>query len=594
MRAADPHDTDPYLLKRHSTFQSYTTSCATYPSIRTFYRPHPQIEKLPSDPTFVPLLVFVHGLGGSLAQFKDVLSSLVDVASCFGIDLPGCGRSEFLPAGWPAYTPDALVELILVAIDRHILPSQGFILVGHSLGSSLSASVAYSNLFAQRPRKFNVLGLIGICPLAEPPSGRAATIFKALLCLPSPLFNLWRAWDKRGGPESTSVARFVGKAANLEVKRLQERFNAQSQTPVYRRMAWGLLPNRNGISELAGLDTWAKLTIPLLLVGGDGDVVIRVDQIAKIARALGRNEKSKDQNEFSNAFTDGHTVRQPVKPSLNHELNAPASINSTTPDTETTILDTIQSIEQDSADSTSQYTLRCQVLKTSILPAPASHGLLYDPATSRTLSGLIQAFLCEYIDTRLSLGWQLQYLSTEGKWDVKNLVKWQAVHPVSEPIGGIFRAMKTLREVDDAHSPEHFAEEWQDKIKAVVDISHEIPVYDPKGLDDKGIEYYKLPTISKIPPSAEETREFAKLIDQLRAKKSQDKSDAQIGVHCHYGFNRTGFFISSYLIEREGYGVQTAIDEFARQRPPGIRHPHFLDELFVRYCVGLRREEPAI
>ena len=231
-----------------------------------------------------------------------------------------------------------------------------------------------------------------------------------------------------------------------------------------------------------------------------------------------------------------------------------------------------------------------QVLKTSILPAPASHGLLYDPATLRTLSGLIQTFFYEYIDTRLSLGWQLQHLSTEGKWDVKNLAKWQAVDPVSGPIGGIFRAMKTLREVDDEHSPEQFAKEWRGKIKAVVDISHESPVYDPKGLDDKGIEYHKLPTVSKIPPSAEETMEFAKLVDRLCVKKSQDEPDIQFGVHCHYGFNRTGFFICSYLIEREKYGVQTAIDEFARQRPPVIRHPHFMDELFVRYCVGLRRE----
>lgn len=62
-----------------------------------------------------------------------------------------------------------------------------------------------------------------------------------------------------------------------------------------------------------------------------------------------------------------------------------------------------------------------------------------------------------------------------------------------------------------------------------------------------------------------------------------------VGVHCHYGFNRTGFLIVSYLIERLGFRVQDAIDEFERQRPPGIRHGHFIDTLFVRYCVGLKR-----
>ena len=62
-----------------------------------------------------------------------------------------------------------------------------------------------------------------------------------------------------------------------------------------------------------------------------------------------------------------------------------------------------------------------------------------------------------------------------------------------------------------------------------------------------------------------------------------------IGVHCHYGYNRTGFFIVCYLVEKEGYSVQDAIDEFAKKRPPGIKHDHFIDTLFVRYCVGLRR-----
>jgi hypothetical protein len=55
------------------------------------------------------------------------------------------------------------------------------------------------------------------------------------------------------------------------------------------------------------------------------------------------------------------------------------------------------------------------------------------------------------------------------------------------------------------------------------------------------------------------------------------------------GFNRTGFFIVCYLVERLGYDVQAAIDEFAKRRPNGIKHAHFIDGLFVRYCKGLKR-----
>jgi protein-tyrosine phosphatase len=122
-------------------------------------------------------------------------------------------------------------------------------------------------------------------------------------------------------------------------------------------------------------------------------------------------------------------------------------------------------------------------------------------------------------------------------------------------------------------------------------------------LEQGGIQYHKFPTVSKIPPTTSEVQDFIALVERLRKEirkkiassestnggKRDVQSEPAIGVHCHYGYNRTGFFIVCYLIEKEGYRVQDAIDEFAKQRPPGIRHDHFIDTLFVRYCVGLRR-----
>ena len=88
---------------------------------------------------------------------------------------------------------------------------------------------------------------------------------------------------------------------------------------------------------------------------------------------------------------------------------------------------------------------------------------------------------------------------------------------------------------------------------------------------------------------------FISFIDRLReeqkarAEKENWGKEYYIGVHCHYGFNRTGYFLVCYMVERLGYDVQKAIDEFAKQRPKGIKHAHFLDQLFVRYCKGLKR-----
>jgi len=217
------------------------------------------------------------------------------------------------------------------------------------------------------------------------------------------------------------------------------------------------------------------------------------------------------------------------------------------------------------------------------------------PTQVRILAGLVSDFLESQVSPRLSLGWQLQFLSTAGKWDVKNLAKWQSVAPVSEPIAGIFRAMKTLREVDETHCPLIFVKEWGDEIKDIIDISHENPVYDPRGLENGGIHYHKFPTVSKIPPTSSEVKEFIDLVDRLReeqkvrGKEENWSKHPYVAVHCHYGFNRTGYFIVCYLVERCGYSVQGALDEFAKKRPKGIKHAHFMDQLFVRYCVGLKR-----
>lgn len=566
---------DPGLLKKHSTIKSYATSFATYPSIRTFYRPHPQADKLPKEPAPIALLVFIHGLGGSLAQFTSLLTSLVNIGPCLGIDLPGCGLSAFSPPAWDAYSHEALVELLEAVIEQTCKVSSAVdvVLIGHSMGCSLAVSIA-SSMIAKSNRSFHIRGIVAICPKATTPSKNQIQVFRKLLSLPTPIMDLWRSWDRRGGLNSPSVTRFVGKEAHEDTKRLQMRYNEQSKTHVWRRMAAGAVPTvrEDGSMKggLPGPGIWATLSVPLFLATGEDDKITPPSEIDAIANAMGKDISKRDHS------NEGSKIKREAHKDL--DLNSPSSgsaIVAGSTHTDSNILDKTVSYKKTS------------ILKTSILPSPASHGMIYDLSTYRTLSGLMQDFLADHVDKRLSLGWQLQHLKESNKWDVKNLAKWQAVTPVSEPIGGIFRAMKTLREVDEYHSPRFFVEAWRDRIKAVVDISHESPVYNPQGLDRGGVEYHKFPTVSKVPPTVDEVKDFITLVDRLRSSSPDD--GRLIGVHCHYGFNRTGFFICCYLVERMGYKVQGALDEFAKGRPPGIRHEHFVDTLFVRYCVGLQR-----
>ncbi|KUJ22023.1 uncharacterized protein LY89DRAFT_729505 [Mollisia scopiformis] len=597
---------DPGLLKKHSEYTSYTTSQFAYPRIRVFYRPHPQIAKLPSDPAPLPLLVFIHGLGGSASQFHPLLTSLVNNSSCLAIDLPGCGLSAFAPKTWGAYTTENLAELLENIIEdyRDRDTGQGVVLIGHSMGCSLAAMIASNNIKHCTDLPDHIVGLVAVCPKAEPPSSSQVDSFKKLLWIPGQVFNAWRRWDRRGGIESASVNRFVGADADIETKKLQYRFNEQSKTEVWRRMASGSLPHyENGTAKggLPGSNAWGGLEVPVFLVAGEADNITKPVEIEKIAAFLGKSHPVQiEVDKDSKPLTD---AAAPVDSSLEASRTSPRQVDSISADD---FLepnpDTVEDAHEDPStpnDGLSvippQATRPKKVLKTSILPAPASHALIYQPAQVRILAGLISDFLCSQVSPRLSLGWQLQFLSTSGKWDVKNLEKWKKVAPVSEPIAGIFRAMKTLREVDELHCPEVFVREWGSQIKDIIDISHESPVYDPRGLEKGGVHYHKFPTVSKIPPTGDEVTAFIALVDRLveeqkvRAEKEGWSEKWYIGVHCHYGFNRTGYFIVCYLVERLGYDVQVAIDEFARQRPKGIKHAHFLDQLFVRFCRGLKR-----
>lgn len=288
----DAEASDPGLLKKYSTIRSYTTSLFTYPSLRIFFREHPQFEKLPKEPSPLPLLVFIHGLGGSVAQFNPLLTSLVNLSSCLSIDLPGCGLSKFEPKTWDAYTTRNLAELLGVIIEEHRKEDQGVVLIGHSMGASLAAMLATKSTSFPNSLSDHVVGLVAICPRAAPSTQDEVSMLRKLLWIPTPIFNLWRNYDRRGGKNSASVARFAGADADDESKTLQYRFNEQSKTPVWRRMASGTLPTyENGIAKggLPGGDVWAGLEVPVFLVAGEADHITKPAEIEKIASFLGKS-----------------------------------------------------------------------------------------------------------------------------------------------------------------------------------------------------------------------------------------------------------------------------------------------------------------
>ncbi|KAK8123921.1 hypothetical protein PG999_003839 [Apiospora kogelbergensis] len=564
---------DPTLLRDHSEVRSFTTSRFTYPEVRVFYREHPKAAELPSDPAPLPLLVFLHGLGGSVAQFHPLLTSLTNNASCLAIDLPGCGLSGFAPKSWDAYSIPDLAELLelIIAGHRDATRGQGVVLIAHSMGSVLAARLANAHGPHTRISQ-HVLGVIGICPSSGNPKNVPA--LRRLLWIPTWAFNLYRRYDQWGGPNSASVTRFLGLDADRPSRELQYRFNRQSRTGVFRRMAWACLPvldkegNEVGVYKIAQM-LEADISVPSAASDpshGSTESAAPISPTSAPTRQLPGSIGAISDKDFERRQTQLGVIEEAYEESSTPRDDAQTAV----------------------PEVPEQPLHPKKVVETIILKAPATHGLLFTPKTVRTVSGLICNFLSENITRRFDLGWQLQYLSREGKWDVKNLAKWKKVKPVSESICGIFRAMKTLREVDEEHSPKVFVPKYGHLIKDIIDISHDNPVYDALGLEKHGIKYHKFATVSKIPPTDAEVTTFINIVDRVREDqqaraKAEGWNEYAIGVHCHYGFNRTGYFIVCYLIERLGMDVNQAIGTFAAARPNGIRHSHFLDRLALRY-----------
>jgi pimeloyl-ACP methyl ester carboxylesterase len=542
------------LLRKHTTYASYTTSTAAYPKIRTVYHPHTQASKLPVD---IPLLVFVHGLGGSIAQFAPLLTSLINAAPCLAIDLPGCGLSKFSPNDADAYTTKALAELVAAAIERHRAVDQKVVIIGHSMGCSIAALLASSTspLRATFYDAGIIAGVIAISPKSAPPSPKQVHLVrKYVRYLPAFVLDLYRLYDNIGGTNSASVVRWVGQSADLETRKLQLRYNKQSKSSVFLRYVTSLVTtNEDGTLMFPGREIWQGMKVPLFLVTGEADHISPPAEIDAIAEWLTHNtayqrpdidnDKRPQTQEDSKPSSAIPSVAADIALASDQLLGSPDDDNDLRRDSQAPQITKLSDLHEKQHTTPLGF-----ALKTSIFPAPASHALLYSTSTVRILSGLLQAFLSAHCDQRLSLGWQLQHLTTSGKWDVKNLAKWQNTPAISEPIGGVFRAMKTMREVDEEHAPKAFVKKYSsdillDGVQTIIDISHENPVYDPAGLEEGGVEYHKFPIVSKLSPSADEVVAFNALVDRLRespgmltARKAG--GTPTVGVHCHYGFNR--------------------------------------------------------
>lgn len=178
------------------------------------------------------------------------------------LDLPGCGLSESSPTDLAAYTTHALAGLVAAVARRYRDKNadQKIVLIGHSLGCSINALLASSTSPLAHELEGLVVGMIAICPSAKSLTPHETARLAMLAQMPSPIFDLIRLLDRRGGTTSRSVTRVLGTNADDATKRRQMTFNRQSESSVFLRMLKGTLGN----TGMPGEEVWSGESFSIL------------------------------------------------------------------------------------------------------------------------------------------------------------------------------------------------------------------------------------------------------------------------------------------------------------------------------------------
>ena len=137
-------------------------------------------QRLPENAADRPLVVLIHGFGGSGFSWRHTLDALERVGyPVIATDLPPFGYSERTGTGpdWPA---------LVLAVADQVGAEQPLVLIGHSMGAGVAADLA-----ARVPDRVRLLVMVDGTPglrrddsgwswaFKLPPIGRAAEVFAA-------------------------------------------------------------------------------------------------------------------------------------------------------------------------------------------------------------------------------------------------------------------------------------------------------------------------------------------------------------------------------------------------------------------------------
>lgn len=130
------------------------------------------------------------------------------------------------------------------------------------------------------------------------------------------------------------------------------------------------------------------------------------------------------------------------------------------------------------------------------------------------------------------------------------------------------------------------------KLGLWIDLTNTNRFYDKQEIEQNDCKYVKLQCRGfGETPSVEQTQTFNAICHNFLTQRPLEK----IGVHCTHGFNRSGFMLVSFLVEKFDWELGAALLKFSEVRPPGIYKKDYLVELYKRYDdVDFAPEPPPL
>ncbi|EFO18445.1 dual specificity phosphatase [Loa loa] len=124
----------------------------------------------------------------------------------------------------------------------------------------------------------------------------------------------------------------------------------------------------------------------------------------------------------------------------------------------------------------------------------------------------------------------------------------------------------------------HMANAAGKQIGLVIDLTATTKYYDPREWTDVGVKYEKIWCMGHhINIQVENIEKFYNVVNDFLSKHVH--TGELIGVHCTHGLNRTGYMICRYLIEVDGWDVDSAIEQFEYCRGYKIERKKYIDSL---------------